>query len=382
MANGQWISAPMGDFQKDPRLEIVYENGRPSYFQEKVPQLHDLNDGDKSPSNHQASGGLDGHSSGASFGTAATPEKPEKILEEKLKQNSSMQEDLCLDDSKEIIVTELARSMSRSSTDGVRNEKGELVNPFFGSENPVLDPNSGNFNLKAWLETVMSITSRDPERYPKRVAGVAYKNLSVHGFGEPTDYQKTFGNYPFEFLSFAKRLVGREKKTRIQILRDFDGLVKSREMLVVLGKPGRQVILWKNNENIANKYSGCSTLLKTISGETGGFYIADDSYMNYQGIPQETMHKDFRGECIYQAETDVHFPQLTVGQTLDFAARARVCWINCISVNTILTLTRLPATACLVLVEMYVLRRNHLSPERHYGKHHYTDYVPRCMLNT
>jgi ABC-type multidrug transport system ATPase subunit len=37
----------------------------------------------------------------------------------------------------------------------------------------------------------------------------------------------------------------------------------------------------------------------------------------------ETMHKDFRGECIYQAEVDIHFPQLTVGQTLDFAARAR-----------------------------------------------------------
>jgi ABC-type multidrug transport system ATPase subunit len=34
----------------------------------------------------------------------------------------------------------------------------------------------------------------------------------------------------------------------------------------------------------------------------------------------ETMHKDFRGECIYQAEVDVHFPQLTVGQTLQFAA--------------------------------------------------------------
>lgn len=37
----------------------------------------------------------------------------------------------------------------------------------------------------------------------------------------------------------------------------------------------------------------------------------------------ETMHKDFRGECIYQAEVDVHFPQMTVGQTLMFAAEAR-----------------------------------------------------------
>lgn len=64
----------------------------------------------------------------------------------------------------------------------------------------------------------------------------------------------------------------------------------------------------------------------------------------------ETMHKDFRGECIYQAEVDVHFPQLTVGQTLDFAARARV-WMNYTSVDKGLIPVRLPATECLVLVE-------------------------------
>lgn len=35
------------------------------------------------------------------------------------------------------------------------------------------------------------------------------------------------------------------------------------------------------------------------------------------------MHKNFRGEAIYTAEVDVHFPQLTVADTLTFAARAR-----------------------------------------------------------
>lgn len=35
------------------------------------------------------------------------------------------------------------------------------------------------------------------------------------------------------------------------------------------------------------------------------------------------MHKDFRGEAIYTAEQDVHFPMLTVADTLLFAARAR-----------------------------------------------------------
>jgi ABC-type multidrug transport system ATPase subunit len=55
-----------------------------------------------------------------------------------------------------------------------------------------------------------------------------------------------------------------------------------------------------------------------------GFTIEPESDIQYQGIPKELMHNDFRGEVIYNAETDVHFPHLTVGQTLLFAAKARV----------------------------------------------------------
>ncbi|CAM6002883.1 unnamed protein product [Sphagnum balticum] len=36
MADGEWLSAPMGDFKEDPMLEVVYEDGRPSYFQERI----------------------------------------------------------------------------------------------------------------------------------------------------------------------------------------------------------------------------------------------------------------------------------------------------------------------------------------------------------
>jgi ATP-binding cassette subfamily G (WHITE) protein 2 (PDR) len=96
-----------------------------------------------------------------------------------------------------------------------------------------------------------------------------------------------------EIPGLFNKLIGRGKPRKIQILRDFDGLIRSGEMLVVLGRPG----------------SGCSTLLKTISGQFDGFYIGDESYVNYQGIPMKTMHKDFRGEAIYQAEVDVHFPR-------------------------------------------------------------------------
>ncbi|KAF4996083.1 hypothetical protein FDECE_12579 [Fusarium decemcellulare] len=35
MADGEWLSAPIGNFRHDARFHVVYEDGRPSYFQEK-----------------------------------------------------------------------------------------------------------------------------------------------------------------------------------------------------------------------------------------------------------------------------------------------------------------------------------------------------------
>ena len=123
----------------------------------------------------------------------------------------------------------LARALTEQS---IRSHDLSHVNPFKSTDNPLLDPLSEKFSPRAWMKALIGIQSRDPERYPSRVAGVAYKNLSAHGFGEATDYQKTFGNYPLELGSLFKRIIGRRQQTKIQILRDFDGLVRSGEMLV------------------------------------------------------------------------------------------------------------------------------------------------------
>jgi len=71
--------------------------------------------------------------------------------------------------------------------------------------------------------------------------------------------------------------------------------------------------------------SGCSTFLKTIAGETHGLHLdaKKDLQVQYEGISWDDMHSRFRGEVIYQAETEIHFPQLTAGDTLLFAAHAR-----------------------------------------------------------
>ena len=202
---------------------------------------------------------------------------------------------------REFEIAELARSLSRQST-----WTSVPDNPFEAEKDSALDPSSPNFRARQWVKSMIKLNKAE-NKTPGRTAGVAFRNLSVHGFGAATDYQKDVGNIWLDAVGVAKKLMGRAKPRRIDILRDFEGLVESGEMLVVLGPPG----------------SGCTTFLKTISGETHGFNVEQGSSINYQGIPPEKMHKYFRGEAIYTAEVDVHFPMLSVGDTLYFAARAR-----------------------------------------------------------
>lgn len=73
-------------------------------------------------------------------------------------------------------------------------------------------------------------------------------------------------------------------------------------MLLVLGRPG----------------SGCSTFLKSISNKREGF-AAVTGEVSYGGIPADEQAKNYRGEVNYNEEDDVHFPTLTVEQTLKFS---------------------------------------------------------------
>ncbi|KAB8232014.1 pleiotropic drug resistance family ABC transporter [Aspergillus alliaceus] len=201
-------------------------------------------------------------------------------------------------------ITELARSLSRLSQKSV---SGDGVNPFLNVSDPELDPNSEQFNSRKWTKNLLHITLRDPERYPHRTAGVSFRNLNAFGYGTAADYQATVSNVWLKAVGWVRGLVGGGNKVRIDILRNFEGFVRSGEMLVVLGRPG----------------SGCSTFLKTIAGETHGLWLDEGTDIQYQGISWDEMHSRFRGEVMYQAETEIHFPQLTAGDTLLFAAQAR-----------------------------------------------------------
>ena len=170
-----------------------------------------------------------------------------------------------------------------------------------------MNPNGKCFNARDWISNLAGFVSKDPQRYPQRSAGFSFRNLRVHRFGSSTNYQKDVGNIALEIGVFFRWITGTTKKRKIDILHGFDGSVDRGEMLLVLGRPG----------------SGVSTFLKTIAGITHGLFIDPDSRISYEGIPASRMHTQFRGEAIYMDENDVHFPHLTVSQTLLFAAKAR-----------------------------------------------------------
>ncbi|CZT10569.1 probable ABC1 transport protein [Rhynchosporium graminicola] len=167
---------------------------------------------------------------------------------------------------------------------------------------PVLDPGSPEFDVYKWSRMLMSLM--DQNNVVQRRAGIVWKSLRVCGSGSAINLQKNVGSLLLAPLR-AKEFFGKgPEKT---ILNDFEGCLKTGEMLVVLGRPG----------------SGCSTLLKSLMGELTGLDMKEGSLVHYNGIPQNQMVKQFKGEIVYNQEVDKHFPHLTVGETLEFAARVR-----------------------------------------------------------
>ncbi|KIW99404.1 uncharacterized protein Z518_11392 [Rhinocladiella mackenziei CBS 650.93] len=234
-------------------------------------------------------------------GAIAQPtDKHNSVLDSATEKYTNEDSDLVSREEVTAEVRNLARQWTRQST------ASEHGHPLQSNPDPMLDPNSEHFKPRAWTKAMLRLAEAESEHFRSPKTGVCFKNLSVHGFGSGSDFQKSVGNVAWQAIGLAKKLLGRGER-RIDILRNFDGLVQAGEMLVVLGPPG----------------SGCTTFLKTLAGETHGFVVDPESYINYQGISHERMKKNFRGEAIYTAEQDVHFPHLTVGHTLYFAARAR-----------------------------------------------------------
>jgi len=192
----------------------------------------------------------------------------------------------------------------RASTAGTSDgdpEALERKDTLYGHElgDEVFDPNSPKFNLRKWIRMTLRLAEEGDIKMKR--SGIVFQDLNVSGSGSALNIQGTVDGMLTSPLRIGELF---RKKQPKQILRNFDGIVKGGELLIVLGRPG----------------SGCSTLLKSLTGQSHGLSIDNGSKIHYNGISRKQMMKEFKGEVIYNQEVDKHFPHLTVGETLEHAA--------------------------------------------------------------
>ncbi|CEQ38617.1 SPOSA6832_00050, partial [Sporobolomyces salmonicolor] len=140
---------------------------------------------------------------------------------------------------------------------------------------------SDDFDLLAYLQGEQQ--SADGAGMKRKAVGVSWSGLTVVGAGGMKIYIRTFPDavkefalYPvFKIMAWA----GVFKATPKNLLENFDGALKPGEMCLVLGRPG----------------SGCTTFLKTITNQRGG-YLGVEGDVSYGGIPAAEMAKRYRGE--------------------------------------------------------------------------------------
>ncbi len=208
----------------------------------------------------------------------------------------------------EAILRQLASrpsGLQRASTRGSSKLTRQDTIAGLEADDPAFDPNSPSFDLHKYLRMTMKIL--DEEDIRTKRAGALLKNVTVTGTGSALNLQPTVGSVLMKPFRIRENPLFNHTPSK-KILRNFDGIIRSGELLIVLGRPG----------------SGCSTFLKTLTGEMHGLSLDKDSIVHYNGIPQEQMMKEFRGEVVYNQEVDKHFPHLTVGETLEFAAGCRL----------------------------------------------------------
>jgi ABC-type multidrug transport system ATPase subunit len=150
-------------------------------------------------------------------------------------------------------------------------------------------------------EELQAMKDRDEQSGEKaRKLGVAWQNLTVKGVSSDATFNE---NVLSQFNPFRKAGRGDPMKT---ILDNSFGCVKPGEMLLVLGRPG----------------SGCTTLLNMLSNHRIG-YAEITGDVSFGNMPAEEA-KQYRGQIIMNTEEEIFFPTLSVGETIDFAARMKV----------------------------------------------------------
>lgn len=130
--------------------------------------------------------------------------------------------------------------------------------------------------------------------------GVVFKNLTVKGVGSTSNYARTLpdavlGTFGPDLYRIVSRFVpflrfGKPEQART-LVSDFTGVVRNGEMMLVLGRPG----------------SGCTTFLKAIANQRGGYAEVAGS-VTYGSITAEQQHAHYRGEVNYNPGKSTWMP--------------------------------------------------------------------------
>lgn len=154
---------------------------------------------------HEETGNLDGDT--LSFESTAAPSRTESerypTAQSNIDTNFSQLEKTLTKQEKEEKAQdeelhELARRFTRQSRVSVYDK-----NPFESDEDSILNPNSPNFQPRAFTKSMINLQARDPEKWKQRTAGFAFKDLNVFGFGSATDYQDTVVCYYHAVANFS-----------------------------------------------------------------------------------------------------------------------------------------------------------------------------------
>ncbi|EXB53834.1 Pleiotropic drug resistance protein 3 [Morus notabilis] len=143
---------------------------------------------------------------------------------------------------------------------------------------------------------------------------VRYKNLHVEAECQVVNGKPplpTLWNALKNMLSYlGKLLVSKAHGTKISIITDASGIIKPGRMTLLLGPPG----------------SGKTSLLKALSGNLINKSLQVRGEVSYNGyklgefVPQKT--------SAYISQHDLHIPETTVRETLDFAARKSSWYVS------------------------------------------------------
>jgi ATP-binding cassette subfamily G (WHITE) protein 2 (SNQ2) len=143
--------------------------------------------------------------------------------------------------------------------------------------------NPEDFDLRVLLQSVRA--RMQSEGVGVNEFGVTFRNLIVKGVDVGSSYVPSVYEMIRDFVTLPMAVKKFRNSPLRNLIEGFDGMVLPGEMLLVLGRPG----------------SGCSTLLKTISGEIDQFKAVEGEIL-YDGVSQSDMLKHFKKEIIYNAE--------------------------------------------------------------------------------